>query len=296
MCFDIEDKTLKKYSGNEAHVVIPDGIDSIENRAFQRTDIKSVIIPEGVRRIGCEAFLGCELLEKITLPSTLKKIGGWAFSECTSLKTLTIPDSVTEIGNEAFSNCVELINVNLPSSIEKIYHNVFLNCDKLADTVRDKVLELIEAEHYRFVNPNIVAKDGVEVYAVTRGEGEKKVGDITLVKRLLSYEEYSSIFKQIKGYKLINNSFYSSEGYGDNVSSNEEKIKIDQVIIDEDKFFGLLMEYRNVFSSYRQSKSKSTDVIVKTDGEEVKILDKETWSEGYGDSDTTEYVKLKKKV
>lgn len=50
--FEIEDGVLKKYTGTDAEVVIPDGVTGIGSYAFyDRNDLISVTIPEGVTSI-----------------------------------------------------------------------------------------------------------------------------------------------------------------------------------------------------------------------------------------------------
>ena len=50
-----------------------------------------VTIPEGVQSIGDRAFWGCSSLTSLTLPSSLQSIGYWAFEYCNSLTSLYIP-------------------------------------------------------------------------------------------------------------------------------------------------------------------------------------------------------------
>ena len=64
--------------------------------------IKSVIIPDGVTRIGEDAFCDCSSLTSIDIPSSVTSIGLYAFRECSSLESVTIPESVTSIGYAAF--------------------------------------------------------------------------------------------------------------------------------------------------------------------------------------------------
>ncbi len=82
------------------HVVIPEGIEIIDEVAFTRT----VQTPND------------EYIESVTFPSTLKKIGYGAFHSQKIKGTLEIPEGVTEISPGAFiSNQIE--KVILPSTL-----------------------------------------------------------------------------------------------------------------------------------------------------------------------------------
>lgn len=59
-------------------------------------------LPDGITRIGNEAFKGCKFLQSIVIPNSVNSIGHLAFEDCTSLKDIDIPDSVTCIGYWAF--------------------------------------------------------------------------------------------------------------------------------------------------------------------------------------------------
>ena len=151
--FVIEVGVLKEYHGASVDVVIPDGVEEIQNGCFKDLKIKSVIIPDSVTSIGDGAFSNCKSLISIkvddnnsyasdngvlfnkykttlikypigksdteyTIPDSVTGIGGDAFSGCNSLKSVDIPDSVMSIGFGAFSGCTRLINVTIPNTIE----------------------------------------------------------------------------------------------------------------------------------------------------------------------------------
>ena len=69
------------------------------------SNIKKIVIKQGVAGIGDCAFSNCGSLTSITIPSSVTSIGGGAFYRCTSLTSITIPSSVTGIGNSAFGDC-----------------------------------------------------------------------------------------------------------------------------------------------------------------------------------------------
>lgn len=61
-----------------------------------------------------KSFYGCSNLKGIIFPNTLEKIGSSAFKNCTSLKSIIVPDSVTSIGSGVFSGCTALEEITLP--------------------------------------------------------------------------------------------------------------------------------------------------------------------------------------
>ena len=91
--FIIENGVLKKYVGPGGDVVIPDGVTSIGNGAFEDCySIKTVFIPDGVKKIGKDAFKNCRKLSGIRLPASLSSIDNNAFRECRELTQLDICD------------------------------------------------------------------------------------------------------------------------------------------------------------------------------------------------------------
>lgn len=92
----------------------------VDGTTFVRCSAKNVghfEIPEGVTSIEWRAFEDCKGLTSVTIPDSVKKIDKYAFSNCTGLTSISIPDSVEYIGEGAFKNCSELKSVTLPDNI-----------------------------------------------------------------------------------------------------------------------------------------------------------------------------------
>ena len=129
------------YNSNIKSVVIEDGITSIGDYAFYECrNLTSITIPDSIISIGICTFYNCRSLISIIIPNSVTTIGSSAFSYCTSLASITIPDSVTSIGNSAFRNCTSLENVTIGDSVTSIDSSVFYNCTSLASvTIGDGV-------------------------------------------------------------------------------------------------------------------------------------------------------------
>ncbi len=97
------ERILFAYAGTSMDIVVPDGITVIREGVFEKKEITSLHLPEGLKVIGESAF-ACdnELLTELVLPSTLTTIGYLAFEDQKGLTTVVIPASVTEIDDDPF--------------------------------------------------------------------------------------------------------------------------------------------------------------------------------------------------
>lgn len=134
--FTVENGVLTKYTGSGGNVVIPDGVRSIGDGAFDCCkELTGITIPDSVKAIGEAAFNGCSSLTAIIIPKGVRKIKRATFSGCSNLADISIPDSVKTIGDYAFNECSRLANINLPSSITAIGEYAFFGCESLTSIV-----------------------------------------------------------------------------------------------------------------------------------------------------------------
>lgn len=136
LIYDSEKRTilygcLKSDIGD---VVLPDSVNKIGGRAFQRcSGLTSIMLPESVKEIGAKAFEGCSSLKFITIPEGVLEIGRATFKGCTNLSSVTIPDSATCWDFEIFHNCENLQKVRIPEGVEGIDNFAFGGCARLTE-------------------------------------------------------------------------------------------------------------------------------------------------------------------
>ena len=129
-----KDGTVLVRGINDCGVVIPDGVTTIGEAAFECCDwLESVEIPESVTAIGYAAFAGCWSLTNVEIPNSVTAIGDSVFSRCESLTSIEIPRGVTTIGNSAFSECTSLMSVEIPESVTAIGNSAFYRCESLTN-------------------------------------------------------------------------------------------------------------------------------------------------------------------
>ncbi|MBO5056457.1 MAG: leucine-rich repeat domain-containing protein [Lachnospiraceae bacterium] len=145
-----QDNTLAEYE-------IPEGITEIGDFAFSRSGLNSIVIPEGVEKIGYGAFYHCDSLTSVTIPDSVKEIAANAFVNTPWLdaergnassdfviagdgillsytgtdSVVNIPDGVKQIGAEVFKDHMGITAVNIPDSVTVIGEAAFSGCKNL---------------------------------------------------------------------------------------------------------------------------------------------------------------------
>ncbi len=139
------------FAGTAFHTVkLPKNLRVLGEKAFQRSSIESIVLPDTLTEMGKEcfdnclslkkatfgkgmktvpvgAFYGCKNLKEITLPEGIKVIEEEAFGAMESLEKVTLPKTLTEIGPYAFWNSgTDDLSFSIPKSVKKIGKNAFL--------------------------------------------------------------------------------------------------------------------------------------------------------------------------
>ena len=168
----------KSFDGTALEtLVLPEGVEMLENAFGNCTRLKSVSLPSTLTKIGNSSgvppFSGCHSLESIEIaagnevyasdgncimrkadntlvlglkaskiPSYTEHIGSHAFRD-SGAESIALPEGVTSIGDHAFYDNDRLKEITLPQSLTSIGESVFFRCTALGKiAIPDGVTEL----------------------------------------------------------------------------------------------------------------------------------------------------------
>ena len=128
-----------------------------------REDIESVFIPDGVLKIGDNAFKNCVSLKSVRISGSVKTIGVSAFEGCTALESVVLAEGLEEIGSNAFFGCTELGEIVLPDSVNAVCTGALA-----AGTAKITVSE--RNPFFLTVDGNLYTKDGKTLLQYAAGK------------------------------------------------------------------------------------------------------------------------------
>lgn len=160
----IEEKAFYENSAITS-LVIGEGVTKIGELAFANcTSLETVKFPESLVTLDHACFERCSVLKVADLPGNLITVGRWAFSR-TALESVVFPASVTSVLDYSFSH-TNVETVELPATIKEIKEGVFSDCTNL----KKAVIGVSEIPYISFDNCN--ALEEVELL-----EGVKTLGN-----------------------------------------------------------------------------------------------------------------------
>ncbi len=115
-------------------VIIEEGVTSIGSCAFWNCGVISAEISSSVAMIGNSAFRSSQMIS-VTVPSSVKIIGDSAFQGCQNLSSVTIQEGVETINQNAFRACTNLASIALPASIGEVGAAAFFECTSMGSAV-----------------------------------------------------------------------------------------------------------------------------------------------------------------
>lgn len=152
---------LKDYKKATGDVVIPETISDPKDKtgkqytvteirwdAFKKSPLKSIVLPETVKRIRTGVFEGCSNLSKVKLPSKIKEISASTFSECSSLEELSLGS--VEILGPRFIHGTKITEITVPGTVKEIEGTAFLgsNVKKITFEAAEDTIKIGEGAFF----------------------------------------------------------------------------------------------------------------------------------------------------
>lgn len=231
------------------------------------SNIKSIIIPEGVTEIGSYAFSQNQLTD-IVLPSTLQKIGERAFHD-NYINEIIIPDNVELIGEYAFAYN-NITRVEMGNSIKKIGKFSFAS-----NTISN--LNLKESKNDTTIDEYAFAYNEIPNLSIPNST-------VSIGEYAFYYNDLNTIYIGSKS-KLIENdgisgaAFYTNDKYLYKLSYSignskyapttyYNNIELSTVYNNSGKVF----DWKNIFGSYIYSGNGITGVVKINDNRQINII------------------------
>ena len=201
-----------QYRSDIKRIIITEGVTSIGNWSFYKSNAESVIVPESVTTIGACTFYICTRLSNVTIYGKISTIGHSCFSDCSSLTSFIIPDGVAKIGEFAFSNCRKLTSIIIPDSVTLIDTYAFHDSSRLADiyyTGSETQWNTIKKErynepltiatiHYNYAAP--VVDDAADSEAYIKVHSDFARSDFSVFRNFNGF--YRTVWSQEEGKRL----------------------------------------------------------------------------------------------
>ena len=130
------------FAKNLKSIIIPQNVTRIGKCAFMNdalnsyneSKLESVQLPDGLITIDYQAFWSCKNLKSINFPANLKTINQAAFHDV-GIESLTFPEGLEKIGYSAFNFCNSLTSIYIPSTVNEIGEASFVDCPKISSIV-----------------------------------------------------------------------------------------------------------------------------------------------------------------
>lgn len=127
-------------------VILPEGLTRIGDYSFRGTNIRRIYIPSTVTTISQYAFISTPL-QYLTFAKNpqIETIGRFAFASCSSLQSIDFGENtkLTTIDNAAFYNCKALREVVVPNTVTSMGYSIFQDCSSLKSLVFSDAITVI---------------------------------------------------------------------------------------------------------------------------------------------------------
>ena len=144
-------------------------ISDIVDYAFKgKTKLRSIRLPDGLKKIKRSMFDGCSSLLSANIPKDATIIESYAFDGCVAISNIVIPYGVKEIGMNAFYGCESLTSIEIPNSVTILGEEAFSHCKNLKSVIVSDNVSVIEKGTFDLCNSLEYLKLGKNIQHIDR--------------------------------------------------------------------------------------------------------------------------------
>ena len=155
-------------------VSIPNPDCEIGNSCFSNSQVSSISLPQGMKKLGRHVFFYCVNLTSISLPEGMEEIGMMCFGSC-NLTSVNLPSTMVKldscslqdnpftsinlknvkyVGRQAFSQCTNLTSITSNGMLEEIDGAAFTRCPLTTAYLPEGMKTIIMNAYFRCTNLN----------------------------------------------------------------------------------------------------------------------------------------------
>ena len=286
--YNKDETKLVSVPGSLEEVSIADTVKIVGSYSIYGSELKSIVIPEGVEKIEGHAFNETDISE-IVLPSTLKEIGREAFYYCHKLNFIKIPQSITKLQKDTFFGCSVLNMIYIPETVTELEDDVFyaFNGDLTVYTEKDSAAYKWAQKNNYKVSTDSMPEIYQDEYYSYRKEADEADWSISMFYPNINFHNYCLLPSDYKGTSVgrITKADY---GYG---TFDEIALDIpDTVKVIDEKAFPYLQISKKIYIHIPKSVTSIGDSIFDdeyVDKSKVIVVAEsgsraETWAEENG--------------
>jgi len=157
---------------------------SIGNDAFLNGKLTKVVLNQGLKKIGMEAFAGTAIIH-VSLPDSVSSIDDAVFADCKNLQSVKLSENIEEIPANALLRCPSLKTLHIPGKVRKIETGEHLftdGCKSLSAFTVDRNNQYLTA-----ADGVLFSKSKMTLYAYPPGKKGKKFTIPKSVRKIAGY-------------------------------------------------------------------------------------------------------------
>ena len=108
-----------------------------------------IVLPEGLKHIGHNAFGYCDSIVSVQMPNTVESLANLAFQRCKGLKNVTLSENLLRIDTSCFSNCHAIAEMELPGKLRFIAPSAFEYLKALPEVILPNSLESLGSSAFQ---------------------------------------------------------------------------------------------------------------------------------------------------